>query len=128
MPLSLAPGHSSSRHTALRMDNVTHSLAGLLLAESAIRLRARQAEPSARFRAVAAISSMIGANLPDADLLYTGSGGDRLHYMVFHRGYTHTVVIAVLGALVLWYAATLTLRWAARMAPSKEDKRLLIGL
>jgi hypothetical protein len=39
------------------MDNITHSLAGLVLAESAVRLRARNtgSEPSARFRAVAAI-------------------------------------------------------------------------
>ena len=59
------------------MDNVTHSLAGLLMAEAAVRLRARRAgaEPSPRFRAVAAISSMVAANLPDADLLYTGVRG-----------------------------------------------------
>ena len=112
------------------MDNITHSLAGLLLAESAIRLRARQAgaEPSGRFRMVAAISSMIGANLPDADLLYTGWGGDRLHYMVFHRGYTHTVVVAVVGALLLWYAGTLALRWSAGTAPPNQDRRWLLGL
>ena len=38
------------------MDNVTHTLAGFLLAESAVRLRARAAgvEPSPRFRAFAA--------------------------------------------------------------------------
>jgi hypothetical protein len=39
------------------MDNVTHSLAGLLLAESAVQLRARGEGdlPSPRFRAVAAV-------------------------------------------------------------------------
>ncbi|MGZ8493955.1 MAG: metal-dependent hydrolase, partial [Gemmatirosa sp.] len=82
------------------MDNVTHSLAGLLLAESAVQLRARRtgAAPSPRFRAVAAVASMIAANLPDADLLYTGVGGDRLTYMLHHRGHTHTVVVALLAA------------------------------
>jgi hypothetical protein len=54
------------------MDNITHSVAGLLLAEAAGQLRARQTHvaPSARLRAVAAVSSAIAANLPDADLLY----------------------------------------------------------
>jgi inner membrane protein len=112
------------------MDNVSHSLAGLLLAESAIRLRVRRGgvQTSGRFRAVAAIASMLGANLPDADLLYTGSGGNRLYYMLYHRGYTHTVVIAVLGALLLWCAGMLALRWSTRTAPSKQDRRWLLGL
>ena len=82
------------------MDNVTHSLAGLLLAESAVRLRAHRTgeEPSPRFRLVAALSSMLAANLPDSDLFYTGVGADRLVYLLHHRGHTHTVLIAVLGA------------------------------
>src|SRR5688572_4465604 len=111
------------------MDNVTHSLAGLLLAESAVRLRARRqrAEPaviasedegsapvSPRFRLVAALSSMIAANLPDADLFYTGVGRDRLAYLLHHRGHTHTVVIAVLGAILVWLAVMLVWRWRAR--------------
>ena len=80
------------------MDNVTHTLAGLVLAEAAVRLRARTtgSEASPRFRAFAAVSSLIAANLPDFDLLYTGVGGDRLAYMLHHRGHTHTVVIAIL--------------------------------
>ena len=132
------------------MDNVTHSLAGLLLAESAVRLRARRtgSEPavvegsapvipsdvegsapnSARFRMVAALSSMIAANLPDADLFYTGVGRDRLAYLLHHRGHTHTVVIAVLGAVLMWLAVTLVWRWRARAAPSRDESRWLLGL
>ena len=128
------------------MDNVTHSLAGLLLAESAVRLRARLgarragshtgAEParpepaggSARFRAVAAVSSMIAANLPDADLFYTGAGADQLAYMLHHRGHTHTVVLAILGAALLWGAASLVWRWRARSAPARADAHWLLGL
>jgi inner membrane protein len=112
------------------MDNITHSLAGLVLAESAVQLRARVtgAEPSARFRAVAAVSSMIAANLPDADLFYTGVGGDRLAYILHHRGHTHTVLIALLGALLLCSAAWMVWRWRARQAPAREDARWLFGL
>lgn len=112
------------------MDNVTHSLAGLLLAESAVRLRAHGAgaEPSTRFRTVAAISSMIAANLPDADLFYTGVGGDRLKYLLHHRGYTHTVLVALIGALLLWGFAMLAWRWRARAAPARMDVTWLLGL
>ena len=112
------------------MDNVTHTVAGLLLAESAIRLRARraQSEPSPRWRAVAAISSIVGANLPDADLFYAGLGGDHLGYMLHHRGHTHTVVLAILGALLLSGAAILGGRWRASEQPAPNDNRWLAGL
>lgn len=112
------------------MDNVTHSLAGLLLAESVTRFRARRADapPSPRFRAVAAISSMVAANLPDADLFYTGVGGDRLAYMLHHRGYTHTVVIALLGAALVWGAAWLVLRRRASSTPERGEAGWLLGL
>ncbi len=110
------------------MDNVTHSLAGLLIAEAAVRLRARRtgAEPSPRFRAVAAISSMVAANLPDADLFYTGVGGDRLAYMLHHRGHTHTIAVAIVGAVLLWGVAALLLRRRGRAEPG--DARWLLGL
>jgi inner membrane protein len=112
------------------MDNVTHTFAGLVLAESAVRLRARRtgAEPSARFRAVAAISSIVAANLPDADLFYTGVGGDRLMYMLHHRGHTHTVVAAILGAVMLWGISRAVLRWRARESPTTQDGRWLLAL
>jgi inner membrane protein len=112
------------------MDNVTHSLAGLLLAESAVRVRAWRtgAEPVPRMRIVAALSSMIAANLPDADLLYTGVGADRLTYMLHHRGYTHTVVAAILGAVLLWGVAWLALRWRASPPTARGDARWLLAL
>lgn len=112
------------------MDNITHSLAGLLLAESAVRLRAHieGAEPSPRFRGVAAISSMIAANLPDADLFYTGVGGDRLRYMLHHRGYSHTIMAALVGAVLLWGATMLVRQWRAGERAPPGNARWLLGL
>lgn len=112
------------------MDNITHALAGLVLSEAAVQLRARLTgnEPSRRFRTVAAASSLVAANLPDADLLYTGVGGDRLGYMLHHRGYTHTVLIAVLGAVLLWGAVSLDWRWRAGATMGRVDSRWLLGV
>lgn len=112
------------------MDNLTHSLAGLLLAEAAVQLRARRlgGDVSPRFRTVAAVTSLVAANLPDADLLYTGVGNEPLAYMLHHRGYTHTVVVALLGALLLWGAALLAIRSSSRGSPARGDSRWLFGL
>jgi len=112
------------------MDNVTHSLAGLLLAESAVRLwtHRRGAEPSPQFRAVAPVASLIAANLPDADLFYTGGGGDHLAYMLQHRGYTHTILVAIGGAVLLWCAAWLGWRWREPGSPPPSEARWLFGL
>ena len=112
------------------MDNVTHSLAGLLLAEGAVQLRRRTtgAEPSPRFRTVAAASSLVAANLPDFDLVYTGLGGDRLAYMLHHRGYTHTVVAAIAGGVLAWIVAWLAWRWRAGASPARDEARWLLAL
>jgi inner membrane protein len=113
------------------MDNVTHTLAGLLLAESAIQLRGREsaspAPSSTRFATFAVVSSAIAANLPDSDLLYTGFGSDRLIYLLHHRGYTHTVLIALLMGVLLW--ACVMMLWRPRKeGPARGDARWLLAL
>lgn len=110
------------------MDNVTHSLAGLLLAESAVRLRAWRtgAEPSRV--GVAAAASVVAANLPDADLFYTGAGRDRLAYMLHHRGYTHTVIGVLIGAVLVSLVALLVMRWRAGRWPERGEARWLFAL
>ena len=71
---------------------------------------------------------MIAANLPDADLFYTGLGGSHLAYMLHHRGYTHTVIVALVGAALVWGAASLAWRVSARAAPARHDALWLAGL
>lgn len=124
--------HQSRKAARLQscMDNVTHALAGLMLAECAVRLRVRHegAEPSRPFRAVASVSSLIAANLPDADLFYTGVGGERLRYMLHHRGYSHTFVAALAGAALVYGGALLVWRWREREGPTAMDSRWLLAL
>jgi inner membrane protein len=100
------------------VDNVTHALAGLVLAESVVAIRrARGGAPSEAFRRAAAAVGVICAELPDADLLYAGdaTGVGRLGYLLHHRGHTHTVVVAILLALAVW-GVTLALRRPLRAA------------
>jgi inner membrane protein len=81
------------------VDNVTHSLIGLLLARAAGRhvgsLRG------------AIWAAVLASNLPDADIVLGPFFEDRkLGYLVQHRGYTHTVVGALaLAGLATWIAA-----------------------
>lgn len=126
----LAPTASGPAYLPNRMDNVTHSLAGLLIAEAAVRIRAyvTKIEPTPRFGAVAAISSMIAANLPDADLLYSGLGGTHLSYMLQHRGYTHTVLLAIVGAAAVYGFSMLVWQRRSRERPTRSDAQWLFGL
>ncbi len=75
------------------MDNLSHSLTGLALAQAGLR----------RFSPRATAILVLSANAPDLDIV-TVAGGS-LRYLESHRGYTHTLlflpVLALLSALVV---------------------------
>lgn len=76
------------------MDNLTHSLTGLLLARAGLNRLAPRATALA----------VIAANLPDLDIV-TGVNGS-LCYLAQHRGFTHAVFwapLVALGALPIWW-------------------------
>ncbi len=113
------------------MDNVTHALAGLLLADATTTwVSSRQRSPVSgevprRFAGVAAVLGVVAAELPDSDLVYSGSvlGMGKLGYLLHHRGHTHTIVWAVAGALLLWLVA----RWWLTRGSSEDERRWLSG-
>jgi inner membrane protein len=78
------------------MDNLTHSLVGLMLARAAGSERDKYL-PS---------TLVIAANIPDMDVV-AGLGG-ALDYLQYHRSYTHALVfapvMALLPPLILWAA------------------------
>jgi inner membrane protein len=76
----------------------------LPLAQAAVAQRARAALPDGTFRRLVVVSLAVGSNLPDADLLYTSFAGGPLAYILQHRGYTHTLLGALVGAGLLWLA------------------------
>jgi len=76
-------------------DNLTHGLAGALLAQTGFQQR---------YGPAATLALVVGAELPDLDALFA-LGGPVLNF-VHHRGMTHSLLggagLALLGALLLW--------------------------
>ncbi len=123
------------------MDNITHSLAGLLLAGTAVQLRAGHRSPRSddpQFATIAALTGVVGANLPDIDVLWSavlqGAGVyDDLLSLLHHRGYTHTMLAALFFIPMLWWLAM----WFRRRqlqativsaVEQRADSRTLFGL
>jgi len=110
------------------MDNVTHALAGALLAEAAWQRVAKSpaSPPPAALRRTAYTLGIVLAELPDIDITYSGDrmGMGPLGYLLHHRGHTHTVLFTVLAALAAWGVALL-LRRELRAVPWS---RALLGL
>jgi inner membrane protein len=74
------------------MDNLTHSLTGLVLARAGLN----------RFSPRATLLLLISANIPDIDIVGLSRGP--LYYFEIHRGYTHSLVglpvMALLSVLI----------------------------
>jgi inner membrane protein len=110
------------------MDNVTHTLIGALVGETVARTT--QGDPRGLSgevrRNLLVTTSAIGSNLPDVDVLYSFIGG-KINYLLQHRGYSHTIV----GALLLAVATFAIARWVlARRghAPSSRDLTWVAGV
>lgn len=111
------------------MENVTHSLIGVVLGEGITRAYARRRglteQDTPRVRAGVLWASVLGSNLPDFDfLLRPIVGGGSLGSLLHHRGFTHTVACSPLLALI----AAGVGRWMARRgAPALQPSwRLLL--
>ena len=90
------------------MDNITHTLVGIALADAATRGRPAKAD-----RRLVVGAGIIAANFPDADLVYSGMTPPApLGYLLHHRGHTHTVLgVAVLAlGLIAAYRLIPTVR------------------
>lgn len=70
------------------MDNVTHSLVGLMMSRSGIDRKVPRA----------AWMMVLAANLPDMDVV--SALGGSLNYLHWHRSYTHALVFTPLLALI----------------------------
>ena len=78
------------------MDNLTHTLVGLMLARASTRAD-RSGDPSGQ-RAHTTGMMIVAANIPDIDVVSLFGG--RLAYIEYHRSYTHSLAFAPLMALI----------------------------
>jgi inner membrane protein len=107
------------------VDNATHAIAGLLLAEAVILGRRSRGPIAPRFAKYARVASMLANNVGDLDFLYAHRLGKKLGYLLHHRGYTHTLPIGTgLGLLVF----SLLLLASRRAAFSRSERAWLLGL
>lgn len=110
------------------MDNVTHALAGALIAELVVARRERALPRSARRARFAYAVSALANNVPDTDVAYDDLLiPGKLGYMLHHRGHTHTILVGlVLGLLV----AACAIGWgrARKAGLTPADERMLWGL
>ena len=110
------------------MDNVTHTLIGALLGETIARTTHGDSRglPSEVRRNLLVTTCAIGSNLPDVDVFYSFIGG-KINYLLQHRGYSHTII----GALLLAVATFAIARWILGRrghVPSSQDLAWLAGV
>jgi inner membrane protein len=102
------------------MDNITHGLAGLLMADVTLQsMHPRHSRTlSPRVRRATVLLGIAAAEFPDSDLLYSGPLVQLgpLGYLLHHRGHTHTLVWATVSALLLWWLV----RWWIRRGDSAD--------
>ena len=109
------------------MDNVTHAIAGMLVADATVEaLTPRGHTPDPAFRRHARWASAIANNLPDLDFLYRGITPGRVGYLLHHRGHTHTLGVGMLMGLVSFFA--LTRLWRRSVVPRERLPLLLLSL
>ena len=108
------------------MENLTHSLVGLLCAEVAVRVRERRQPISDWSRSALYATAIIGNNLPDLDFSYSHISGERFGYLLQHRGYTHTLLAALGFALATLGVLLACARWGRVVVPRSEWRLLAV--
>ncbi len=113
------------------MDNLTHSLIGMVAGEAVARLTPASKGGlgvEAR-RGMLVTLATVGGNLPDLDLVltYRGFVRDKLGYLLEHRGYTHTVLGCLVLATLMYLAAEGWARYR-RLSMTRSDHLTLAAI
>lgn len=107
------------------MDNLTHTLVGVLAGEVAARATRDdpQGLPASARRGTLVAMGIIGGALPDIDLAWSLQvvTGDKLGYLLHHRGHTHTLAGCVLLGLLMYGLVLLWMRWRG-WRPGPRDR------
>ncbi|HVF16354.1 MAG TPA: metal-dependent hydrolase [Steroidobacteraceae bacterium] len=111
------------------MDNLTHTLVGLVVGETVSRTSA--ADPTgvgSETRRKLFVSLMaIGSNVPDLDFIQSRITDSKLDYLLHHRGHTHTILGALALSFILYLGCEAWSRWRQQRLSSR-DRLQLIGV
>lgn len=109
------------------MDNLTHTLAALVLADAALTATSKRSgtPPRQAFRDATFAASVLANNFPDLDFLYAGITEGKLGYLLHHRGHTHTLALAVPQSLVCYGLVALAL-WLSKKQLAKSEHLTLL--
>lgn len=107
------------------MDNLSHSLAGLMVGELIERRLPPEPDTATTKlrRRMLLITAWLAANFSDLDLLLTRLLPAPLGYLLHHRGHTHTVVFALAQALGLMLLVWLLWPAARRLLATSPSAR-----
>ncbi len=111
------------------MDNLTHTLVGVLVGETAARATgSRPSGLDADTRRNLFVTVMaVGSNLPDLDFIRSRVIGSKLDYLLHHRGHTHTILGALAIAALLYLACEAWCR-RRRRPLDRLDRYQLAGI
>jgi inner membrane protein len=103
------------------MDNVAHTLVGYSLG----KLVGTRKKVAPAIQKGIVLAGMVSSNLPDFDMPL---GGDRLQYLLHHRGWTHTVLFLPIIAIASVLIARLITKVSYRDAFKYFSITALIGV
>ena len=108
---------------------MTHTLVGILVGETAARATPAQSTGLAADtkRNVFVALMALGSNVPDLDFIPSRILDSKLNYLLHHRGHTHTILGALVVALVLYLACEAWCRWR-RHSLDRIDRYQIAGI
>jgi inner membrane protein len=111
------------------MDNLTHTLIGVLAGDTLARsVPATQHGLSSDSRRGLFVTVMaVGSNFPDLDLVQSALNSGKLNYLLEHRGYTHTAVGAFVIAVLMFAVCEAWIRFRGLPA-AHADRFALFGV
>jgi len=99
------------------LDNLTHTLVGLTVAELGLRALPAEKRPT---RSYAWTLSAIANNFPDLDILYAPYLSGGMSYLMHHRGHTHTFLMGFLQSVAIFFLTWGWAKWRKKIVTPTE--------
>src|SRR5260370_13530377 len=100
------------------MDTITHGIAGALIGKAVFRGEDMFASHPMNRGRIITWSLMVGAILPDSDVIRDFSSSDKLLIVTWHRSITHSLILLPLWALLLAAITRAFASWRKWEGPS----------